>query len=142
MERSLIFFVFFWVFSHIIDYYSCRNECISIKLSQNVCLINIHILIYQHARCDCKLWSAQWFYCVFWVFSHITDKMSVSSPNFHRMCVLSIHTFWYINMSGVTASYGALCDFIVFFFWVFSHIIDYYSCRNGFIFTKLLQNVC
>ena len=36
------------------------------KLSQNVCLINTHILIYWHARCDCKLWHAPWFYCIFY----------------------------------------------------------------------------
>ena len=35
------------------------------KLAQNVCLINIHIFIYQHARCHCRLWNALWFYCVF-----------------------------------------------------------------------------
>ena len=34
------------------------------KISQNVCLINTHILIDCHARCDCKLWNALWFYCL------------------------------------------------------------------------------
>ena len=68
----------------------CLISCIFTKLSQNVCLINTHILIHRYVRCDCKLWSALWFYCVFWVFSHI---------------------------------------------------IDCYSCRNRFIFTKLLQTV-
>ena len=47
------------------------------KLSQNVCLINIQFLIYQHDRCDCKLWNVPWFYCVFfWVFSYIIDDHS------------------------------------------------------------------
>ena len=32
-----------------------------------VCLL---ILIYQHARCDHKLWNAFWFYFVFCEFSH------------------------------------------------------------------------
>ena len=36
-----------------------------LKLSQNMCLINTHILIYRHARCNCKLWNAIWCYCVF-----------------------------------------------------------------------------
>ena len=27
------------------------------KLSQNVCLVNTHILVYWNARCDCKLWN-------------------------------------------------------------------------------------
>ena len=46
------------------------------KLSQNVCLINIHILIYWHAGCDCKLWNALWFYCDFCVFQNIIDDHS------------------------------------------------------------------
>ena len=46
------------------------------KLSQNVCLIDTHILMYRHARCDCKLWNTLWFYCDFWVFSYITDEHS------------------------------------------------------------------
>ena len=41
------------------------------KLSQNVFLFNTHILMYQYARCNCKLWKAIWFYCIFWVFSYI-----------------------------------------------------------------------
>ena len=44
--------------------------------SQNVCLLNSHILIYWYARCDCKLCDAHWFYCVFWVFSYIIDDHS------------------------------------------------------------------
>ena len=35
------------------------------KLSQIVCLINVHILICQHAKCDCRLWNVLWFNCVF-----------------------------------------------------------------------------
>ena len=49
-----------------------RNER---QLSQNVCLINTHILIYWHSRCDCKLWNAFWFYCVLWLFSYIFDDL-------------------------------------------------------------------
>ena len=40
-----------------------------LKFSQNVCLINIYILIYRSARCDCKLWNALWFYYVFGYFT-------------------------------------------------------------------------
>ena len=39
------------------------------KLSQNMCLINANILIYQYARLDSKLWNIPWFYCISWVFS-------------------------------------------------------------------------
>ena len=51
------FYWFFRVFSYIIDYHSFLNCCISTKLSQIVCLINVHILVCQHARCDCRLWK-------------------------------------------------------------------------------------
>ena len=34
------------------------------KLSQNTCLINTLVLIYQYVKCDCKLWHVPWFYCV------------------------------------------------------------------------------
>ena len=59
------------------------------KLSQNVCLINIHILIYLHARYDCKLWNALWFYYVFGHFHTLLLTLTihvwivVSPPNFH-----------------------------------------------------------
>ena len=54
----------------------CLVPHIISKLTQNVYLINTHILIYWHARCDCTLWNAIWFYCVFWVFSYIIDDLS------------------------------------------------------------------
>ena len=43
------------------------------KLSQNMCLINTHIFMYQHTRRDYKLWKALWFH---WVFSYIFDDHS------------------------------------------------------------------
>ena len=46
------------------------------KLSQNICLIKTHILIYLFAKCNCNLWKAFWFYCVFLGFSYIIDKHS------------------------------------------------------------------
>ena len=41
------------------------------KLLKYVYLTNKYIFIYQHATCDCMLWNAHWFYCVFLVFSYI-----------------------------------------------------------------------
>ena len=38
------------------------------KLSQNMYKVITHILIYCHARCECKLWNTPWFDCVFWLF--------------------------------------------------------------------------
>ena len=39
----------------------------STKLSQIVCLINIHILFCQ---CDCRIWKVLWFNAFFWAFSY------------------------------------------------------------------------
>ena len=49
MEGPLILLHFLGIFSHIIGDNSCLNCCISIKLLQSVCLINIHILVYGHS---------------------------------------------------------------------------------------------
>ena len=42
-------------FSYKIDENSCLKYCIYTQLSQNVCLINVHILVSHHAKCDCRL---------------------------------------------------------------------------------------
>ena len=74
----LDFYCIFWEFSYLIDDHSCLNCCISTKLSHNVCLINLHIVVYHYAKCDRKLWNALRFYCVFWVFSYKVDERSCS----------------------------------------------------------------
>ena len=61
------FIEFFWVFSYIIDEYSCLKYCIFTKLLQIVCLINIDILECQYLKCDCWLWKVLRFNCIFWV---------------------------------------------------------------------------
>ena len=48
-----------------VDILICFWNCICTKLSQNVCLINTHILIYQNSRCNCMLWNIPWFCCLF-----------------------------------------------------------------------------
>ena len=45
----------FKVISYIIDDHSFLNYFISTKLSQIVYLINVHILVCQHIKCDCRL---------------------------------------------------------------------------------------
>ena len=42
-------------FSYIIDEYSCPKYFIFTKFSQIVCLINVHILVCQYFKWDCKL---------------------------------------------------------------------------------------
>ena len=66
------------------------------KNSQNVCLFNTHSLIYQYARCNCKLWKAFWFYGVFWVFSYIIDeylylKNCIFTKLTEIVCLINIH---------------------------------------------------
>ena len=80
------------------------------KHSQNVCLVNTYILVYWHARFDCKLWNVLWFYCIFGYFIHFWRPfMSEVWLYFHQtftgMCLKSIHTFWYIDMLDVATSY-------------------------------------
>ena len=95
-NASWFYCVFFGVLL-IIDVFSCLNHYICTKLSQNLCLINIHILIYWHARYDCRLWNVYSFYCIFWEFytqlTTIHVWIVVSPPNFHKLCVQSIDTF-------------------------------------------------
>ena len=88
----------------------CLATHIFTKLSQNVYLINTHILEYRHDRLDCKLWNAHWFYCLFCIFIH-KWRLFVSEV----LCIWVMYLFWYINMSDGTASYGTFLDYLVFF---------------------------
>ena len=71
-ERPFDFITYCWLFSYTIDDYSCLNCCISTKLSQIAYLIKVHILVSQHAKCDCRLRKVLWLDCVFWELSYIT----------------------------------------------------------------------
>ena len=51
----------FWDFSYNIGKNSCLNCCISTKLPQIVCLINVHILKCHHAECAYRLRKIFWF---------------------------------------------------------------------------------
>ena len=90
-----------------------------------------------------------WFFwfsrlCVWTNWKHCPmSKNTITKLNgIHRICAKLTYTFWYIDMSDKTASYGTTLDFITFF-WVFSYIIDDYWCLNCCIFTiKLSQIVC
>ena len=68
--------------------YLCLLKHIFTKLSQNVCLIDIHISMHWFAKCNCKLWKLHQFYWLYRVFSYIFHVwIAVSSPNFDRLCV-------------------------------------------------------
>ena len=73
------------------EWHLCLVAHIFTKHSQNVCLINTHILICQHGRCDCKLWNA----LLFWVFScssdgHLYVNCCISSKLSLILCLISI----------------------------------------------------
>ena len=54
-----------WKIYHKNEWYLRLVVPIFTKLSQNVYLVNTHIFIFWHARCDRQLWNVSWFYCVF-----------------------------------------------------------------------------
>ena len=69
--------------------HNCRlfMKCfIFTKLSQIVCLINVYILVCQHAKCDCRLWKLLWFnWCILWEFAYITiclKRYVIATSNF------------------------------------------------------------
>ena len=54
--RLFEFIVFLgYLFSYIIEDHSYLNCCISAKLSQIVCLINVHILVCQYVECQLQV---------------------------------------------------------------------------------------
>ena len=120
---------FIQFFLYINDDHSCLNYCISTKNSLIMCLSYTHILIYRHARCDCRLWKVIWF---FWIFIH---NWRALMSNFHRLCVWYMYTFWYIDMTDVTANYDRLSDLNAFV-WKFLYII---TCLIHYNFIKLSQ---
>ena len=64
----LDFITFFSVFLYIIDKHTYLKCCIFTKFLQNVYLIDVHIFIFQHAKCDCRLWKVLLSNCVFGVY--------------------------------------------------------------------------
>ena len=66
------------------------------RLSQSVCLINTHILIYCHARYICKLWKVFDFITFFGYFSYIIDEYSclkycIFTKHSQIVCLTDIH---------------------------------------------------
>ena len=66
--KAPCFCCIFCEFSHIVNICLFLILYILTKYTHNVCLTNTHILIYQNARCDCKVWSALSFNCVYLCF--------------------------------------------------------------------------
>ena len=88
MECPLILLRFFWEFSYIINEHSCLKYFIFTKHSQIVYLMNVYILVCQHAKYDCRLWKALWFNRFlgnFQLLLHIWNV--ITSSNFYKLCV-------------------------------------------------------
>ena len=94
------------------------------KLSQNMCIIIAHILVYRHARCDFKLWHALWFYCVFWEFSYIINEhLCVNCcifTKFSQIVRVIKNIFWCVDMLDATTSYERFSGLFINFFWNFN----------------------
>ena len=99
IERSLILLRFFLVFSYVIDDHSYLKYCIFTKFSQIACLINTHIMICSHARCNYKLQKVLRFNCVLWKFQclilHLTFINFVTLKIFYKLkdCFNKIYLF-------------------------------------------------
>ena len=106
------------------------------KYLQNVGLINTHILIYWHARCQCKLWNPLWFYYIFLsIFIHYYWPLSE---------FLYVHqTFLHTNISTCQMSQQV----IEWFYSVFANLAHNWRIFMSevlyplFIPTKLLRIV-
>ena len=105
------------------------------KLSQNVCLINTNILMYQHARCDCKLWKALWFYWVFCVFSYIfDDHLCLNCCIFTKLSLIEYLINSNTNIRCVCNLWNTL-----WFYWFFLGIFIHFwwpSCLSGWSFLQ------
>ena len=91
-----------------------------------------------------------WFCCVFLIILILNWQVFMSEvlyclkyylkfvPNFHRLCVWLMYTFWYINIPCMTAGYRGFSDLIVFFFGIFIYL----KCLIRYNLIKFLQIVC
>ena len=82
----------------------CLENNIFTKLSQNMCLINIHIFIYQRTKRDCKLWNVCLKFSISTKLSQIVvviNLINIKLPdmivNHERSLDLAVSLFTYIN---------------------------------------------
>ena len=80
-----------------------NNKCLKLCL-----LIKVNILVYQHARCDCKLWNIPWLFYVFVNFHTLLVTIQVwivvYLPNFHRLWVWFVPAMWYVDNAKLSDS--------------------------------------
>ena len=111
------------------------------KLSQNVCLINMHIFLYWHARCDCKLYHVLWLYCVFFLLI-LAHNQNHSCLNFciivklsQTICLIDTHNLVYQN-----ARYDCRLWKFLWINCVFFGIFIYYYMFKTLYFHQTLTN--
>ena len=97
LRLSFRFYCVFGVFSYIIDEHLCLKCCIFIKLSQIVCLIYVHILICQHAKCDCRFSDLIAFLGNFHILLHVWHVVTSSlTGKPHLPCTITPkHSIWH-----------------------------------------------
>ena len=116
--------------------YSCLKNRIFTTLSQNVCFIDIHILIHQHAICDCKLSNIPWLCWVFNEFSHIINNYS-----FLNCCIFTriSQTMCQNNTHILICRYARWNYRLWMVFWF--KCLFLITCLKRYIFTNLSQIV-
>ena len=71
------------------------------------------------ANCDDYnqiFWIGKFFYLIISKLMFLVVLNVATSPNIHRMCIWSIHTYLYVKMPDVTANYRKPHDLIMYDF--------------------------
>ena len=116
MEGSLILLQFL-VFSYIIDDHSCLKCYIFTKVSQIMCLIDVHILVCQHAKCDCRFALFENFWLLFsspmfLLFFQLPVKRSQTQNGLYKsmfqtilrnVCLLVTSEFYLLSVVGLSS---------------------------------------
>ena len=119
--------------------FSCYNTSLSlvplfIQLYSGVILDDFSKIHRLLRRTDFFIF--QFYFLVGWQHCFVCEKNTtnmngicvwkyISLPNFHRLCVWWIHSFWYVDMPDVTATYGTPLDFVAFWF-IFIVLVYFY----------------
>ena len=80
------FIAFFEFIVDDIDDHSCLNCSCATKLSQIVCLIDVHTLVCQHTKCNCRLWKILrlgYIFEDFHILLHVSNV--INSPSFYKL---------------------------------------------------------
>ena len=104
------------------------------KISQNVCIINKHILIYRHTRCDYKLWNAFDFNAFFWYlfmssFLSLMYQLSVFYPRGIHWVPQSLTVNYMLNFNSFSTT-SPILDIMMSFDRAHQNIKNFVSGGN------------